>query len=66
MKNKLTTITFTQNEFDHLLYILENDVESDMLDYCNTSSSWKSSMNKKTRKLIEEIKLQTVWNSVTV
>jgi len=60
MKNKLTTITFTQDEFDHLLYVLETDVESTELDYDNMSPSWKACMNDKTSKLIEKIKLQIV------
>lgn len=64
MKNKLTTLTLTQNELDHLLYVLETDLITDM--YEHSSSCWKSSLNKKTKKLIEEIKLQTIWSKVIV
>lgn len=46
---ELHHVTFTKKELDHLLYILEKEVKNDRGDV------------KRTKNLVEEIKLQTVW-----
>lgn len=54
MKTDLTTVSFTKKEFEHLLYILDREVKNDRGDV------------KRTKNLLEEIKLQTVWSKASV
>jgi hypothetical protein len=50
MKNDLHTVTLTKSELDQLFRVLENDVKQNRSD------------SKRTKNLLEEIKLQTVWS----
>lgn len=50
MKSELHNVTLTKSELDLLFRILENDVKQNRSD------------SKRTKNLLEEIKLQTIWS----